>query len=65
MSFGFNSDQLPEKGIPSRIINGLLDAVIELVPRMVVAVEDPSAFEPVMAMFKPATVPCRFWMILG
>ena len=47
------------KGIPSRITRGLLSAVMELLPRIRVVVDEPSALLPVTLIFNPGTAPCK------
>ena len=58
-SLGLISDHGPSKGIPSRITRGLLSAVMELLPRIRVVVDEPSALLPVTLIFNPGTAPCK------
>ena len=57
ISLGLISAQLPEYGTPSNMTSGALDAVMDRLPLIRVVVADPSAFDPVMLMLRPATEP--------
>src|SRR5690606_3894109 len=54
----------PLKGIPSRIINGELDADIEFSPRILIEAVSPGLAEPEL-IARPETFPCSLSTMLG